>query len=100
VFPLGSIQTPGKFCRITSKRELFPWIIVEYKSVEFTLANGLVENPVVESPTTHACYHRTTAVITSSLCPTPRKRKCKILKRAREYFKKKKYIPRSIDTTG
>jgi hypothetical protein len=63
--------------------------------VEFTTENGHVENPLAESPTTHAFSHRPTAVITSSQCPTSRKRRCKILKRAREYFKKKKYTPRT-----
>jgi hypothetical protein len=70
------------------------------KMVEFTTENDLVENPLVEtplveSPTTHAFSHRPTAVITSYHCPTSRKRKCKRLKRAGEYFKKRKYTPRT-----
>jgi hypothetical protein len=70
------------------------------KMLEFTTANELMETPIVESPTTHACYHRPTASITSSHCPISRTRKCKRLKRARDYFKKKKYTPRGIDKTG
>jgi hypothetical protein len=65
------------------------------KMVAFTRENGLVETPLVESPTTHAFTHRPTAVITSSHCPTSRKRKCKRLKRAGEYLKKKKKFPRT-----
>jgi hypothetical protein len=65
------------------------------KMVEFTKSRGLVETPVAESPITHACTHRPTAVITSSHCPTSRKRKHKRLKRAGEYSKKKKYAPRA-----
>jgi hypothetical protein len=64
------------------------------KMVEFTTENGLVETPIAESPITNAFSHRPTAVITSSHCPTSRKRKCKRLKRAGEYSKKKKYTPR------
>jgi hypothetical protein len=63
--------------------------------VEFTTENGLVETPLAESPTTHAFSHRPTAVITSCHCPTSRKRKCKRLKRAGEYFKKKKIYPKN-----
>jgi hypothetical protein len=68
--------------------------------VEFTTASRLVETPIAESPTTHAFFHRPTAVITSSHCPTSRKRKCKRLRRAGEYFKKKKYTPRGKYKTG
>jgi hypothetical protein len=64
------------------------------KIVEFTTENGLVETPIAESPVTHAFSHRLTAVITSSHCPTSRKRKCKRFKTASEYSKKKKYTPR------
>jgi hypothetical protein len=45
------------------------------KMVEFTNENGLVETPVAESPITNAFLHRPNAVITSSHCPTSRKRK-------------------------
>jgi hypothetical protein len=69
------------------------------KMVEFTTSRGLVETPVAEFPTTHTFAHRPTAVITSFRCPTSRKRKCKRLKRAGEYFKKKKYSPRGKDGT-
>jgi hypothetical protein len=65
------------------------------KMVEFTTARRLVETPVAESPMTHAFDHIPTAVITSSHCPTSIKRKCKRLKRAGEYSKKKKYTPRA-----
>jgi hypothetical protein len=59
------------------------------KMVEFTTEKGLVETPLAEIPTTNAFSHHPTAVITSSHCLTSRKRKCKILKRAGEYCKKK-----------
>jgi hypothetical protein len=68
--------------------------------VEFTTENGLVENPLAESPTTHDFSHHPTAVITPSHCPTSRKRKCKRLKRAGGYFKKKKYTPRTPKING
>jgi hypothetical protein len=64
------------------------------KMIEFTTKNGLVEIPIAESPITNAFSHRPTAVITSSHCPTSRKKICKRLKRAGEYSKKKKYKPR------
>jgi hypothetical protein len=50
--------------------------------VEFTTARGLVETPVAESPRTNAFAHHPTAVISSSHCPTSRKRKYKRFKRA------------------
>jgi hypothetical protein len=62
--------------------------------VEFTTGNGLVETPLEESPITNAFSHYPTAVVTSSHCPTSRKRKIKRLKRASEYSKKKKHTPR------
>jgi hypothetical protein len=68
--------------------------------VEFTTKNVIVETPIAESPITNAFSHRPTAVITSSHCPTSRKRKCKRLKRAGEYSKKKKYTPKSPHTQG
>jgi hypothetical protein len=43
------------------------------KMVEFTMASGILESPIAESPTTHAFAHRPTTVITSSHCPTSRK---------------------------
>jgi hypothetical protein len=70
------------------------------KMVEFTTERGLEETHVAESPMTHAFDHRPTAVITSSHCPTSRKRKCKRLKRAGAYSKKKKYTPRANKGTG
>jgi hypothetical protein len=69
------------------------------KMVEFTTARELVETPVAESPMTPAFAHHPTAVITYSHCPTSRKRKCKRLKRAGEYSKKKKYTPRANKKT-
>jgi hypothetical protein len=63
------------------------------KMVEFTTENGLVETPLAESPITNVFSHLPTAVITLSHCPTSRKRKCKRLKRADEYSKKKIYTP-------
>jgi hypothetical protein len=68
--------------------------------VEFTTARGLVETPIAESPTSHDFDHCPTAVIISSHCPTPRKRKCHRLKIADEYSKKKKYTPRGKRKTG
>jgi hypothetical protein len=68
--------------------------------VEFTTARGLVETPIAESPMTHAFAHRPIAVITSPHCPTSRKRKCKRLKRAGKYSKKKKYTPRANKKLG
>ena len=68
--------------------------------VEFTTLRGLVETPVAKSPTTHAFAHRPTAVLTSSHCPTSRKRKCKRLRPAGEHFRKKKYTPRTKAKTG
>jgi hypothetical protein len=50
--------------------------------VEFTTARGIVETLVAESPWTHAFAHHPTAVISSSHCPTSRKRKYKRFKRA------------------
>jgi hypothetical protein len=71
------------------------------KMVEFTMARGFVGTPVGESQTTHAFSHRPTPVITSSShCPAWRKRKCKRLKRAGEYFKKNKYTRRGKYETG
>jgi hypothetical protein len=58
------------------------------------MKNGLVETPLAESSTTHGFSHRPTTGITSFHCPTSRKRKCKRLKRAGEYFKKKKVYPK------
>jgi hypothetical protein len=63
------------------------------KMVEFTTENDLVEAPLAETPITNAFSHRPTAVIISSHCPISRKRKCKRLKRAGEYSKKKKHTP-------
>jgi hypothetical protein len=65
------------------------------KMVEFTMENGLVETPLAESSTTHVFSHRPTAVITSSHFHTSRNRKYKRLKRSGDYFKKKKYTPRT-----
>jgi hypothetical protein len=70
------------------------------KMVEFTIAIGLMETPVAESPMTHAFAHRPTVLITPSHCPTSRKRKCRRLKRAGEYSKKKKYTSRGNKKTG
>jgi hypothetical protein len=64
--------------------------------VDITTENGLVETPLPESPITNAFLHFPTAVITSSHYPTSRKRKCKRLKRAGEYSKKKKYTRRFL----
>jgi hypothetical protein len=63
--------------------------------VEFTTENGLVETPLAERPITNVFSHRPTAVIASSHYPTSRMRKCKRLKRAGEYCKKKKCTPRT-----
>jgi hypothetical protein len=68
------------------------------KMVEFTTENVLVETPITESPITNAFSHHSTAVITSSHCPTSIKRKCKRFKRAGEYSNKKKYTPRTPPT--
>jgi hypothetical protein len=69
------------------------------KMVEFTTARGLVETRIAESSTSHAFIHRPTEVITSSHCPTSRKRKCHRLKIADDYSKKKKHTPMGKEKT-
>jgi hypothetical protein len=70
------------------------------KMVEFTTENGLMETPLAERPIINAFSHRPTTVITSSHCPTSRKRKCKRLKRAGEYCKKKKIYSKNPPPKG
>jgi hypothetical protein len=96
-FPLRSIHTHNHCFESDPKASCFLGSLLNgnlQKMVEFTTENGLVETPLAVSPITKKFPHRPTAVITSSHCPTSRKRKCKRFKTAGEYFKKKKYTPR------
>jgi hypothetical protein len=70
------------------------------KMVDFTTSIGLVEIPVAEPPLTHVFAHRPNAVIPPPPCPTSRKRKCKISRRAGEYSKKKKCTTRANESIG